>query len=332
MEAFDDKYLWYCRTCMACMEICPATINHVDTLIEMRRFLVQGESHFPKELTGVFKGWKNMSNPWNLAANIRSEWSSGLNIMPPSNIEDFEFLYFVGCAGSFDDRNKLVSRAFVQIMKRAGVKFIYLGNDEKCCGETARRLGNEFLAQSMIEFNIRKWNQLGIKKIVTACPHCYNTIKNEYGQFGGHYEVLHHTELLEKILKEKRLTPSSCFFPEIPIVYHDPCYLCRANGIYETPRKVLKSALDINITEPKNHGPLSICCGGGGGSMWIEERDKKRASIIRFEQLMKTGAKTIVTACPYCLIMLDDEIKIRNLNDKIKVYDIVQILSRFIGD
>jgi len=324
-EVIKDDAIWSCTTCGHCIAICPLLIEHIPNIIDLRRYLVQLAGRIPQELSTVFKNWQNMSNPWGMASNARADWFESLGVETPKEKPDFEYLYYVGCAGSFDDRNKKVATTFVRLMQKAGVNFVCMGNDERCCGETARRLGNEYLGQSMIQENIRVWNETGVKKIVTACPHCYNTIRNEYPQFGGHYEVVHHTEMILKFIVEGKIGLTLPFNHEGPIVYHDPCYLSRHNNTYETPRKVLNVIPDLEIVEPNRNRNISFCCGGGGGRMWMEEKIGRRINHMRCEQLLDTGSKVFVTACPYCLIMLDDAIKEKFLEDEVRIFDLVQI-------
>jgi len=331
-EVIKEDTIWSCTTCGHCIENCPLLIEHVEHIIDMRRYLMQEESRFPKELTAVYKGWENMSNPWSLASNSRADWFEDMGVKSPSENHDFEYLYYVGCAGSFDDRNKTVSIALLRLMKKAEVNFVCLGNDEKCCGETARRLGNEFLSQSMMEANVKLWNDMGVKKIITACPHCYNTIKNEYKQFGGNYEVMHHTEIIERLIRERKLEPTLNFDRNGAVVYHDSCYLGRYNELYDTPRQLVKSIPGVDLVEAERCRRISFCCGAGGGRMWVEENIGRRISNIRCDQLLETSAETFATACPYCKIMLDDEIRDKGLEDRIKVLDVAQIVNESITD
>jgi Fe-S oxidoreductase len=326
----EEEVLWSCTTCGHCVENCPVCIEHIDHIVDQRRYLVQVESRFPKELTAVFKGWENMSNPWGLASNSRGDWMAELGVKTPAEQPEFEYLFYVGCAGSFDDRNKKITRAVVKLLQKAGVSFVCLGNDETCCGETARRIGNEYLAQTMMAANVELWNGLGVKKIVTACPHCFNTTKNEYPQFGGHFEVLHHTELLLRLVAEGKLKPEVGFARQGPLVYHDSCYLGRYNKLYDAPREVARALPGVTLVEAGRQRQLGFCCGAGGGRMWMEEAPQQRVNLKRTEQLLETGAKTFATACPYCLIMLDDAVKQKGLEEDIKVLDLAELLERSI--
>jgi Fe-S oxidoreductase len=331
-EVIKDEVIWSCTTCRHCVENCPVLIEHVDNIVDMRRQLVQVESRFPKELTAVFKGFENMSNPWGLASNTRGDWFTSLGVQTPVENPDFEYLFYVGCAGSFDERNKKVATAVVRLLQQAEVNFACLRNDETCCGETARRIGNEYLAQSMMESNVTLWKELGVKKIITACPHCFNTIKNEYQQFDGEFEILHHTQLLDQLVGQSRLTPQTQIQANGPVVYHDACYLGRYNGIYDSPRQIVSKLPGAHLVEPERRERISFCCGAGGGRMWMEENIGKRINKLRCEQLLETGAKTLATACPYCLTMLEDAVKDKNLEEQITVLDVSELMSRSIKE
>jgi Fe-S oxidoreductase len=327
-EIIKGDAIWSCTTCGHCIENCPVLIEHVPNIIDMRRYLVQMESRFPNELATVYKGWENMSNPWSLASNMRADWFEDFGVKTPAENPTFEYLYYVGCAGSYDDRNKKVSRSLVRLMQKGGVNFACMGNDEMCCGETARRLGNEYLAQTMIEANVELWNEMGVKKIITSCPHCFNTLKNEYHQFGGNYEVIPHAELIKTLIEEGRIKPELNLDHDGPVVYHDSCYLGRYNNIYDTPREVACSVPGINLVEAQRLKCTSFCCGAGGGRMWMEENIGNRINTMRCEQLLETGAKTFATACPYCLIMLDDAVKEKSLEDEINIFDLAEIVDQ----
>jgi len=331
-EIIKDDVIWSCTTCGYCTENCPVLIEHVPNIVDMRRHLVQMESRFPQELTAIYNGWENMSNPWFLAPNSRADWLEELGVKTPAENPGFEYLYYVGCAGSFDDRNKKVSKSLVRLMQKGGVNFACMGNDEMCCGETARRLGNEYLSQTMIQANIEQCNAQGVKKIITSCPHCYNTLKNEYRQFGATYDVISHTELIEMLIAEGRLKPELNPYHEGAVVYHDSCYLGRYNNIYDAPRQIVSSVPGINLVEPERLKLTSFCCGAGGGRMWMEENIGKRINTMRCDQLLETGAKTFATACPYCQTMLDDAIKEKGLEDEIKILDLAEIVSSSVKD
>jgi Fe-S oxidoreductase len=273
----------------------------------MRRYLVQAESKFPKELKQLFKGCENLSNPWGLASNTRGDWFKDLGVKTPEENPRFEYLFYVGCAGSFDDRYRKTSVALAKLFQRAGVNFACLGNDEMCCGETVRRAGNEYLAQHLINFN---------------------TFKNEYPQFGKSFEVIHHTEFIRDLIHDGALRGIAKSGVDGPVVFHDPCYLGRYNNIYEKPRDIARCIPGVKLVEADRRERISFCCGGGGGRMWMEENLGRRINAERCKQLLETGAKTIATACPYCMIMLDDAVKDKGLQDKIKVMDLAQMVER----
>jgi Fe-S oxidoreductase len=327
-----EEAIWSCTTCGHCVSNCPLMIEHVDNIVDMRRHLVQVESRFPKELKQAFKGFENLSNPWGLASNTRGDWFKDLGVETVEEKTDFEYLFYVGCAGSFDDRYKKVTIALTQLLQKAGVSFACLGDNEMCCGETARRLGNEYLAQHMINFNLEMFDTIGVKKIVTACPHCFNTFKNEYPQFGKSFEVIHHTELIRELTRKGAFKGGKKFTGKGPVVYHDSCYLGRYNDLYDTPRDIARFVPGVKLVEAERRERTSFCCGAGGGRMWMEENIGKRINSERFEQLAATGAKTIATACPYCMIMLDDAMKEKGLEEEFEVMDLVQMMLASIDE
>jgi Fe-S oxidoreductase len=327
----EHEAIWSCTTCGHCITNCPLMIEHVDNIVDMRRYLVQAESKFPKELKQLFKGCENLSNPWGLASNTRGDWFAELGVKTPEENPNFEYLFYVGCAGSFDDRYKKTSAALVKLLQRAGVNFACLGNDEMCCGETVRRAGNEYLAQHLINFNLEMWDTIGVKKIITACPHCFNTFKNEYPQFGKTFEVIHHTEFIRGLIQKGALRGLGKFDGPGPVVFHDPCYLGRYNSIYDKPREIAACIPGVKLVEADRRERISFCCGGGGGRMWMEEKIGRRINAERCKQLLETGAQTIATACPYCMIMLDDAVKDKGLQERIKVMDLAQMVEKAIS-
>ena len=329
-NVIKEDVIWSCTTCGHCIANCPLLIEHVDNIIDMRRYLVQLASRFPKGLTQCFKGFENLSNPWGMASNIRGDWFKDLGVQTAEENPDFEYLFYVGCAGSFDDRFKKVTVALTRLMQKAGLNFVCLGDNEKCCGETARRLGNEYLAQHMINFNIEKFETIGVKKIITACPHCYNTLKNEYPQFGKKYEIYHHTEILKELINQGKLPSGKKINGQEPVVYHDSCYLGRYNDLYDTPRDVIRNIPGVNLVEAERQKRTSFCCGAGGGHMWMKEKAGLEINSERLDELYKTGAKTIATACPYCMIMLDDAVKEKELEEEVKVVDLAQMMLKSI--
>jgi Fe-S oxidoreductase len=327
-DVISEETIWSCTTCGHCTTNCPLMIEHVDNIIDMRRYLVQAKSRFPKELKKLFKGCENLSNPWGLASNTRGDWFKNLGVKTPEENPQFEYLFYVGCAGSFDDRYKKTTISLAKLMQHAGVNFACLGNDEMCCGETVRRAGNEYLAQHLINFNLEMWDTIGVRKIITACPHCYNTFKNEYPQLGKTCEVIHHTELIRDLIRKGALSGMEKFACAGPVVFHDPCYLGRYNNIYDKPREIARCVPGVKLVEADRRKRFSFCCGGGGGRMWMEEKIGKRINAERCEQLLATGAQTIATACPYCMIMLDDAVKDMGLAEKVTVMDLAQMVEK----
>ncbi len=320
-----DEELWACTTCGACMQECPVTIEHVDAIVEMRRDLVLMESEFPPELNTVFKNLETNFTPWAFNWQDRANWAEGLNIKTMAEDSNTEYLFWVGCAGSFDARYQKVSVAFAKLLQNAGVDFRILGNEEKCNGDTARRLGNEYLAQMMMQENIEILNNYKVKKIVTACPHCFNSLKHEYPQFGGNFEVLHHTELINKLIDEGKIKLKNGEVKS-KITYHDSCYLGRYNEVYEQPRQPLRKINGIELIEMERSKDKGFCCGAGGGRMFMEETEGTRINEERTKEALATNADTIASACPFCMTMLNDGVKTFEKNEEVQVKDIAEIV------
>jgi len=320
-----DEVLWACTTCRACEEACPVMIEYVDKIVDMRRHLVQEESRFPAELTRTFKGMETQSNPWGVDATQRDAWAAGLDIPTMADKPDAEYLYYVGCAGSFDDRAKRTTQALAKILKAAGVDFAILGKEELCNGETARRIGNEYLFQTMAQACVESLNGYQVKKILTNCPHCFNTLKNEYPQFGGTFEVVHATEFVKQLIAggkiEFKLNGSKA------ITYHDSCYLGRYNDIFDAPRDILQLIPGVTLKEPERNRKFGMCCGAGGGRMWIEEEPTQRVNIRRVEQLLETEPDAVAVACPYCMTMIDDGLKAKNIEEKVQALDVMELVA-----
>jgi Fe-S oxidoreductase/nitrate reductase gamma subunit len=323
-----DLELWECTTCMACVEECPVMIEHLDSIIDMRRNLVLTESQFPSNLNSVFKSIETNFTPWAFNQNDRANWAEGLNIKTMSEDSNGEILFWVGCAGSFDERYKKVSRAFAELMQKAGVDFRILGTEEKCNGDTARRLGNEYLAQMMIQENIATLNKYSVKKIVTACPHCFHSLGNEYRQFGGNYEVIHHTQLIQQLINFGKIQLTSSDKNQT-VTYHDSCYLGRYNKIYDDPRNSLQKIGNVNLVEMHRNKSRGFCCGAGGGRMFLEDEEGGRINEERTREALETGALTIASACPFCMTMMTDGVKVFNKNDEVAVKDIAEIILEF---
>jgi Fe-S oxidoreductase len=329
-EVVHPDVLWACTTCRACEEQCPVLISYVDKIVDMRRNLVMIRNEFPHELQKPFQAMEVNGNPWNLSRMDRAAWSDGLGIPTFAEKPDAQVLYWVGCAASYDDRAKKIARATAKLLKQAGVDFAILGQEETCTGDPARRAGNEMLFAMLAETNAATLNgykeQGGMKTVVTACPHCFNTLKNEYPDFGVTLEVVHHTDFLYGLLAERKLVPRKPVMGRV--VYHDSCYLGRYNDVYESPREILKAIPGVELVEPdywnKTRG---LCCGAGGAQMWMEEQNQNRVNVKRTLQLVDTGAKTVASACPFCMTMLTDGLKSQSLEDRIKQMDVAELLE-----
>lgn len=321
----SDEELWACTTCMACVNECPVTIEHIDSIVDMRRNLVLNESNFPNELNAIFKNLETNGTPWAFNAQDRANWAEGMNIKTMAEDANTEYLFWVGCSGSFDARYQKVSKAFATLMQRANVDFRILGTEEQCNGDTARRLGNEYLAQMMMQSNVETLNGYGVKKIVTGCPHCYNSLKNEYPQFGGNFEVVHHTELISDLLKQGKLELKDEAVNST-ITYHDSCYLGRYNNIYDSPRDPLKMIKGAKVVEMDRNKDKGFCCGAGGGRMFLEEVEGTRINENRAAEAVKTNADTVASACPFCMTMMADGIKALDKIDEVQVKDIAEIV------
>lgn len=324
-DFITDKELWQCTTCMACVQECPVMIEHVDSIVDMRRNLVLTESEFPSELNNVFKSLETNFTPWAFNRADRANWAEGMNIKTLAEDSNGEILFWVGCAGSFDNRYKKVSQAFAALMQKAGVDFRILGTEEKCNGDTARRLGNEYLAQMMMQENVETLNNYGVKKIVTACPHCYHSLKNEYKQFGGNYEVVHHSDMIEQFITGGKLVPKDNGKSE-KVTYHDSCYLGRYNDLYNPPRQILDSIKGVERVEMKRSKSRGFCCGAGGGRMFLEDDEGGRINIERTQEALGTNVSTIASACPFCMTMMTDGVKHFEKTDEVEVKDIAEIV------
>jgi Fe-S oxidoreductase/nitrate reductase gamma subunit len=353
--------LWSCTTCMACMEVCPVDIEHVPKIVDMRRSLVMEESDFPSEVTSLFNNIERNGNPWEISGDKRAEWAAGLDVPLMAEKPDADVLYWVGCMGSFDRRNQQVATAVAKILKAANVNFAILGPEESCTGDPARRIGNEYLWQMQAQQNIETLNNYGFnttpavtvqdhsasapadvgtrfsasvegdgvkcRTIITACPHCFNTIKNEYPQLGGNYEVMHHTVFIDSLLAEGKLTlPKG--FDQRKLTYHDPCYIGRYNSIYDQPRRTLNVLNSNGVTEMRRNRNKSFCCGGGGGRVWMEEKIGKRVNQTRINEALETHAEVLAAACPFCITMFEDGVKGVEAEEQMQIEDIAEIIAR----
>jgi Fe-S oxidoreductase/nitrate reductase gamma subunit len=329
-ERVGADEVFACTTCRACDEICPVGIEIVDRILDMRRYLTLMESDFPSELGKAFMAMENQSNPWGLSQQARSAWTDELDFDIPRLGENgrtsAEYLWFVGCAGSYDDRNTAVSVALARLLHRSGIDFAILGMKEVCNGDPARRAGNELVFQQLALQNISTFEDFGVRKVITQCAHCFNTIANEFPQFGGEYEVVHHSQLLAELLGQGRIDrPLRPDGTPKKIAYHDPCYLGRYNDVYLAPREVV-GASGAEVVEMPRHGTRALCCGAGGARFWMEERTGKKVNIERAEEALGTEADEIAVACPFCFVMLDDGVKELGRDD-VKVRDIAMILA-----
>jgi Fe-S oxidoreductase len=348
----DQDVLWSCTTCGACVEQCPVDIEHVDAIVDMRRYQVLIESAFPNELGGLFKNLENKGNPWGMAARARLDWAKDLPFEVKifggqgnnsiESADDVDYLFWVGCAGAYEDRAKKTTRAVAELLDQAGVTFAILGDGESCTGDSARRAGNEFLFQMLAQQNVETLNEVGATKIVVTCAHCFNTIKNEYPQLGGKYEVVHHTQLLNRLVREKKLVPvarpadvpgkssnKDVASTAATVTYHDPCYLGRHNGVYAPPRELIGALPGVELREMERTKEKSFCCGAGGARMWMEEKLGTRINTNRTEEAIGTGAERIAIGCPFCRVMMSDGLTAAQSEGKgedVEVVDVAQML------
>ncbi len=326
-DALPDDTPWYCTTCGACLDRCPAFVNPVDEIIDLRRYQVLTTGKMPKSIGDVMRNMERQGNPWGMPPEDRVAWAEGLDVRQLAPGDETDVLLYLGCAGAYDERNKKVARSVVQILNQAGVDFGVLGLDEMCCGETSRRLGHEYLFQMMVEQNLEIFNSIKFKRIVTNCPHCFNTLKNEYPQFGGDFVVQHLTEYLAD-LPVRSLNPSTNGHQ---LTFHDSCYLGRYNQVYEQPRTLLSNS-NLSWVEMNRSGENSFCCGGGGGQMWMETDANTRINHRRLADAIDSGADIVTTACPYCLLMFDDAIRSKGMGDQIQVMDLAEVIVNQIDD
>jgi Fe-S oxidoreductase len=330
----DPDVLWSCTTCGACVEQCPVDIEHVDTIVDMRRYEVLMEARFPTEAGTMLRNIENQGDPWGLGQSHRLDWTQALDFEVPvvtnSIPDDVEYLFWVGCAGALDERARRTTQTIARLLHQAGVAFAVLGPKESCTGDPARRLGNEYLYQTQAQANIETLTGVGARKIVASCPHCFNSIAREYPALGGNFEVYHHTQLLEQLLSVQKLQPATRV--EQTVTYHDPCYLGRHNEVYDEPRGVLGHVPGVELTEMHRCRRKGFCCGAGGARMWMEEKIGTRINVNRTDEALGTGADVISTACPYCLIMLDDATKGRQAEgtvpESVRVLDVAQVLEQ----
>jgi Fe-S oxidoreductase/nitrate reductase gamma subunit len=323
-EVISDEVIWDCTTCRNCQQACPVYIEHIDKIIDIRRNLAMEKCRFPEAVQEALKCLSTRGHPYRGTTATRTTWTESLDIPTVEDAKDIDILYWVGCSAALDDRNIKVAQATAKVLKAAGVKFAILGDEESCCGDPARRLGDEYLFQTLCQQNIEILKGHNVTKILTTCPHCFNSLKHEYPQFGGKYEVVHHSQFLLQLINEGRIKINKTL-PE-KIAYHDSCYLGRYNDIYNEPRAVLKAVSSHNIEFPHRRTD-SFCCGGGGGHMWMEEDPDKRVNVRRVAELLTTGATGVATACPYCLTMFDDGIKAKEAEEKVRARDLAELVA-----
>jgi Fe-S oxidoreductase len=374
-EVITEDEIWACTTCRSCQEHCPVFVEHIDKIIELRRNLVMEQAQMPETVMGTLRNIETRGHPWRGTMHTRTDWIEDLKVKVLSESDDVEVVYWVGCTEALDDRAMKIAIAMAKIMNAAGVNFGILGDEESCCGEPARRMGNEYLFQLQAEQNIETLKNYNVKKIVTACPHCFNTLKNEYPQFGGDFEVIHHTQFIADLLKQGKLKP--IYWLKKKVTYQDPCYLGRYNEIYQPPRKILTSIPLLKFTEmdrKKQAGfryagsdwymretswqrmvaktkertkgmiasipPIKLlegsrqkerafCCGGGGGRSWMEETGT-RISYMRTDDAIRTNCEIIATACPFCMLMFEDGVKAKEVEETIKVMDVAELIAEAI--
>jgi len=322
----SEEVLWECTTCGACMEVCPVFIEHVPRIVDMRRNLVEMKAKFPEELLALFENTEQRSNPWGIAPGERIKWAAEMDVKP-FDVSQTEYLFYVGCAGAFDARYRRVTLAVAKILDAGGISWGILGRDEMCCGDSLRRLGNEFVFDNIAKENIKMFEEKGIKKVITQCPHCYSTLKNDYRQYGIELEVIHHTELISNLIKHGKLKLNKA--SDLGnLVFHDSCYLGRYNLIYEAPRTAIASATGHLPIEMERRYDNSFCCGAGGGRMWMEELSGKFINVARVEEALEKDPRTICVCCPYCMTMFEDGLKDKNAEDEVRVLDMAEIIAR----
>jgi Fe-S oxidoreductase len=321
-----EEVIWECTTCGACMEVCPVFIEHVPRIVDMRRHLVEMKAKFPEELLLLFENMESRSNPWGIAPSERTKWAADIEVKP-FEAGKTEYLFYVGCAGAFDARNRTTTLSLAKILDKAGVSWGTLGKDEMCCGDSLRRLGNEYVFDRMAQSNIKMFADKGVKKIITQCPHCFSTFKNDYQQYGVNLDVVHHTEFIKELIHQGKLklNPTADLGK---IIYHDSCYLGRYNEIYDAPRDVITAATGDAPCEMERQRDKGFCCGAGGGRMWMEEKEGSPINVARTEEALAKEPDTICVACPYCMTMFDDGLKNKEASDKVQVLDIAEIVAR----
>ena len=324
----SEEAAWSCTTCGFCIEVCPVGNEPMVDILRMRQDLVLMESNFPRDAMETFDKIENYGNPWGMSPNDREKWTEGMEVPKMREKGSAEYLYWAGCSGAYDDRGKDISRSVAKIMNESGVDYAILGNEETCTGDSARRIGNEYLFQMQAAQNMENFDKYGVKKIVTQCPHCLTTLKNDYGEIGAELEVVHHSEFIADLIKEGKISPEKSL--EEDITFHDACYVGRHHGEYDAPRDVLQSVMgeDAKLVEMPRNKKESFCCGAGGGNMWYDIDKGKRINVERFEEAIDTGAKKVATSCNFCMIMMEDARKVTGQDEKMEVYDISELVAQ----
>jgi len=324
VPATSPAALWECTTCAACMQACPVFVEHLPKIVDMRRHLVMEEADFPETMQEAITSLENRGHPFRGTQATRLDWTEGLNISSISESRGAGVLLWAGCSSALVERNQKLLRATAQLLQYAGVKFAILGREEECCGDPARRIGNEFLFERLVRENIAKLTKYKVQRIVTPCPHCFNAFRNEYPKFGGAFEVYHHSEFLATLIGQGRLAPLSR--PKKKITFHDPCYLGRHNGVYTAPRELLRACSQQAPLEMQRNRASSFCCGGGGGMSFAEEPADKRVNQERALEALATGAEVLAVGCPFCVTMMEDGINARKGNRAMPVKDVSELL------
>jgi Fe-S oxidoreductase len=328
--ALAVEAMWECTTCAACVEACPVSIEQFPKIVDARRYLVMEDAEFPETMQQALTSLETRGHPFRGTAFSRVDWTAGLNISTLAETKDAEVLLWVGCGGALVERNQKVVRALAQLLERAGVKFAILGREEKCTGDPARRIGNEFLFETLVQENVATLARYGVKKIVTSCPHCFNTLLNEYPQWGGRYEVFHHTQFLAKLVEEGKLDAAAT--SQKKVTFHDPCYLGRHNGVYDEPRELVQIATGRAGIEMQQSRSNSFCCGGGGGMSFVDEPPNQRVNQERARQALATDADVVAVGCPFCMTMLEDGINATKGQREIKVMDVAELMWQAVQD
>jgi Fe-S oxidoreductase len=326
----EEEALWDCLTCGACVQECPVGVEHVGTIVDMRRHLVMEEAKMPETAMNALMSMEQRGHPWRGTTFSRTDWAEGLDIKTLAEHPEADVLFWVGCTPALEQRSRSVARSMASVLKRAGVDFAILGAEETCSGDPARRMGNEYLYQIMARQNIETFQRYNVKKIVTICPHCFNVIKNEYPHLGGNYEVMHYSEFVDELIEQGAITPVVPV--ETTVAYHDSCYLGRHNGVFDAPRRIANAIPGVKVVEMERRRERGFCCGAGGGHMWVEESRGDRVNHLRTDQFLETKADTVGVSCPFCLQMFEEGIESKELKGEKRARDILEILDQSLGN